>query len=581
LEQELWRLLHTGNNEMFALVFRFPVGRYHATPWGRNANEADVAWPPEPWRILRALVATWWRKGNREQWGEQDLAALIDALAEHAPVYRLPDQAVHTHTRHYMPQGKIEKGRETTALVFDAFARLPENAEIVAAWPSVTLPDQLFGLAADLADGIGYLGRAESWVDCEARAEWNAAFANCLPEEVEGAEGDPVRLIAPCSPNDYATERERHLASFVERQRLSSKAGKPPAGKALEQAQAKAFGPTLPQKLVDAIAIDTSDYQRFGWSRPPASREVLYLRRPLAPIPGVMRRRKTLADDPTRFTVARFVLAGKPRPRIEETVKIGELMRLAALAQFGWTKSESGRRRPNAPAVISGRDADNQPLREQAHAHAFWLPEDVDEDGEIDHVIVYAKAGFDEAVRQKLDRLTKLWIAPADRAHADANSDDAPDARQEWRLALEGFGKPEQFRDATSLLAHSTVWESVTPFLASGHLKTGGYPAEVRRVVARRGLPEVTKIAPLSDKRALQAGDDEGAREGRYDLAQIIVRGRSRRAIHFHRFRSRGGESQPDSLGTFLRLTFSESIEGPLALGYGSHFGLGLFRACL
>ena len=66
---------------MFALAFRFPAGRYHATPWGRNVNEADVAWPPEPWRLLRALIAAYWRKGNHELWSENDLALLIDRLA--------------------------------------------------------------------------------------------------------------------------------------------------------------------------------------------------------------------------------------------------------------------------------------------------------------------------------------------------------------------------------------------------------------------------------------------------------------------------------------------------------------------
>ena len=44
---------------MFALAFRFPAGRYHATPWRRNVNEADIAWPPEPWRLLHALIAAW------------------------------------------------------------------------------------------------------------------------------------------------------------------------------------------------------------------------------------------------------------------------------------------------------------------------------------------------------------------------------------------------------------------------------------------------------------------------------------------------------------------------------------------
>ena len=116
---------------MFALVFRFPAGRYHATPWGRNVNEADVAWPPEPWRLLRTLIAAYWRKGDRERWSEEPLARLIDVLAETLPVYRLPAGAVHAHTRHYMPIGTIERGREKTTLVFDAFVRLPEREWLV------------------------------------------------------------------------------------------------------------------------------------------------------------------------------------------------------------------------------------------------------------------------------------------------------------------------------------------------------------------------------------------------------------------------------------------------------------------
>lgn len=555
---------------MFALVFRFPAARYHATPWGRNVNEADVAWPPEPWRILRALIATYWRKGNRERWSEDDLAALIEALAERPPVYRLPEGAIHTHTRHYMP------APVKTTLVFDAFARLPSDAEMVAAWPELTLPEPLFALADDLARGIGYLGRAESWVDCEACAKWDAP-PNCLPEEIDGADANDrqrVRLIVPRAPTDYEAERARLLTEFNEREQRNAitKGKKPPTPMALATARNKAFGATLPVRLLDALTLDTIDYQRFGWSRPPASREVIYLRRPLGPAPRSFRRNSAL-DDPTRFTVARFVLAGRPRPRIENAVKIGELMRLAALAQFGWTKEEATDHwRPKAPPVISGRDAQNRPLKDANHRHTFWLPEDADGDGEIDHVVVYAREGFDRGVRSKLDRLTKLWIERPGNAGTDDDG-SPPEARQEWRLALEGFGVPEDFRDASRLLGKSNTWESLTPFLAAGHLKAAGYPAEIRRLLVRRGLPESTEIVflrPQSSRVADAEGDP-------HDDIGVMVRGRLRRAIHFHRFRSRGGEQQPDTIGTFMRLTFNKPIEGPLAFGYACHFGLGLF----
>src|SRR5690606_41364458 len=59
----------------------FPTRRssdlYHATPWGSHANEAEIEWPPSPWRILRALVASWHRKLDGARFPEDALGALI------------------------------------------------------------------------------------------------------------------------------------------------------------------------------------------------------------------------------------------------------------------------------------------------------------------------------------------------------------------------------------------------------------------------------------------------------------------------------------------------------------------------
>lgn len=49
------------------------------------------------------------------------------------------------------------------------------------------------------------------------------------------------------------------------------------------------------------------------------------------------------------------------------------------------------------------------------------------------------------------------------------------------------------------------------------------------------------------------------------------------RALEFRRFRAKRGLTQPDRQGHFLNLTFPEPAPGPLALGFGRHFGLGLF----
>ena len=546
---------------MFALRFRFPAGRYHATPWGRNVNEADVAWPPEPWRLLRTLIAAYWRKGDHERWSEGDLGHLIDALAETCPVYRLPEGGIHAHTRHYMPQA-----RGSPKLIFDAFVRLPEQEAVVAAWLDVTLDTKLFALAADLAVSIGYLGRAESWTECEALADWRGE-PNCGPREA-GFSGDPVRLLAPRSPSAYQAERDRLIAQ--ERWRTSSAAKKPQSTKQLEARIAKEFRSkesgvdTLPERLIDALALDTADCQDRGWPRPPASREVLYARdgkAAVAVLPRVAKRHGRSRTDSNPPTVARFLLAGRPRPRVEDTVKIGELMRLAALAQFGWRHDDqSGRRVPKAPWQVSGRDADGKPLRDPYHSHAYWLPEDADSDGLIDHISVFIAAGIDRNIRAKLDHITRLWLEPKQRMEDDETGDASA---TEWLLALEGFGKPADFAGSSRIFGASTRWRSTTPFLAAGRLKAAGYTGEFRRLVKRTGMDGRFEF----DEQEVDVSEQQ----------EVSIGGTTRRTLHFHRFRSRGREAQHDTAGTFLDIVFPVPVDGPLALGYGSHFGLGLF----
>ena len=59
---------------------------------------------------------------------------------------------------------------------------------------------------------------------------------------------------------------------------------------------------------------------------------------------------------------------------------------------------------------------------------------------------------------------------------------------------------------------------------------------------------------------------------------QDVCFANARRPIHFHRFRAKRGLTQPDTHGSFWRNTFEKPIYGPLALGFGCHYGLGIFR---
>ncbi|MXW83446.1 MAG: type I-U CRISPR-associated protein Cas5/Cas6 [Rhodothermaceae bacterium] len=539
---------------MFGLSFRFLSGRYHATPWGRNVNEADVAWPPEPWRIIRAFIASYWRKGDWHRWSRHDLTKLVHALAEDLPVFYLPQGCVHAHTRHYMP---IRKGKsESKTLVFDAFLHIPSGEKILVIWKDVKLDDRLMSLAEDLASSIGYLGRSESWTECSVLKHWDGQ-ENCGPMEM-GFTGEEVSLLVPCSAESYQVTRNQLLVQ--EKQRIRAEASKIISERVLLSKVQKIFYTkddvdTLPACFLDALSLENTDLRRLRWHRPPAALDVIYARDPSTSprvVPQVISRRKKFSKVSKQVTIARFVLAGRPRPRLEVAVKIGEIMRKAALSQFGWQEDElNGKRLPLAPWQISGRREGRFPINDPSHPHAFWLPEDADGDGLIDHIIVSVSSGMDPHIQSRLERITRIWLASRD----SKGSTDG----EEWRLALEGYGQPQDFAGSSRLLGRSKQWRSVTPFLSAGHLKKNGYSGEVLRLFKRQGM------------------ETDGVKVT--ELREINVGSIKRHALHFHRFRSRGRVPQPDSSGTFLKIEFPYTVQGPLAIGFASHFGLGTFGA--
>src|SRR6059058_6079911 len=139
----------------------FPGGRYHATPWGRHVNEGVPEWPPSPWRLLRALVATWKRKCP--DLPEEQVRRTIEQLLP-PPKFHLPPARV-AHTRHYMPWEK--KGPADRTLVFDTFVAVSRKAPVLAHWPDATLTPDDHQTLSRLVDNVTTLGRAEGWVCAE------------------------------------------------------------------------------------------------------------------------------------------------------------------------------------------------------------------------------------------------------------------------------------------------------------------------------------------------------------------------------------------------------------------------------
>jgi CRISPR-associated protein Csb2 len=178
------------------LAVRFPLGRYHANPWGQAVNEGSTEWPPSPWRVLRALVATW-----HTRWPDLPVPVfeeLLDQLGD-PPSYAVPRTSP-GHTRHYLPDLGHRQGETgRTDLTLDPFRAIDPDADLLIRWDADLSSDQRQVLAK-LAELLPYLGRSESV--CEARL----LDADRVPDESwwrpDGSSG--TRLLAPVRPIDRA-----------------------------------------------------------------------------------------------------------------------------------------------------------------------------------------------------------------------------------------------------------------------------------------------------------------------------------------------------------------------------------------
>ena len=522
---------------MLAIAFTFLAGRYHATPWGRHVNEADVAWPPDLWRIMRALIAVWHRKLDPVRFPRERLHKLLVRLAEaEPPSYSLPDSVIHAHSRHYMP-GKGDK----RTLVFDAFVRIAHDEPVVMAWPRLELDALQTEILDLLLENLGFLGRAESWVDA-CRASAPADF-NCMPaaESVDPATGEVtgemVRLMVPSTPEIYRAFRSGKLeAAGIKLDPV----GRLPK---LKPDQKKLLT-TLPDGWLDAISVETGELQAAGWSAPPCAQMISY-RRPLYSLrttaQKIVRKSATLKSN-TTITTARFILYGKPLPRIEDALRVGEALRAATMGRAKRLLSADA-----LPTLLSGHDLGDH----NRHAHAFWLP-DPNQRGEIEHVLVHAPGGLDPETMRILTALQQI----------------RRDEGEQLRLMLEGFGAASLFDRVTRLAGKSVVWRSVTPYLHPWFLK--------KKVLRSEDSIFAAVVEQIRREWSLR-GDSLPVIEAVIPQLEINSNGRALRPLHFHRFRRKHGLTQPDTLGRFLEIRFAEPISGPLALGFACHFGLGLF----
>lgn len=92
---------------------------------------------------------------------------------------------------------------------------------------------------------------------------------------------------------------------------------------------------------------------------------------------------------------------------------------------------------------------------------------------------------------------------------------------------------------------------------------------------------QAARRAPLQDdlRAQLTAVRPDLAGEG---VPKVTIEAATcRRIIQFQRYRRKAGDDGGRRLAGTFRLTFPRPVRGPLALGWSSHFGMGLFMPIL
>lgn len=293
-------------------------------------------------------------------------------------------------------------------------------------------------------------------------------------------------------------------------------------------------GADWPRTLWDVLSIDAARYRSEGWSSVPGTRLVRYqfARRPLA-IPTIAAPLRRPRDRPT---VARYAIRAPVLPRVQDALSVADRLRVAVMSQ---SRRIVGDARP----VFSGHaDVSTN------HHHAMYLcaSDDPRNAGRIDTLIISAKAGFEREDIAALQSVRRIW----GREGSDLE------------LILLGVGQAEDFGGLNAphskLLGRSRVWQSVTPFIPTRFPKTvrGAQKDSVEEQI----LVACDRLLGVAPAKVTPVGD----------RAEWAAFGRRRR-----NGKGRRGPDWP--LGA--RLEFATPVRGPIALGFGAHFGLGLFEA--
>jgi CRISPR-associated protein Csb2 len=435
---------------MIVIKLEFLAGRFHATPFGRNVNEAVTEWPPSSYRFLRAIIDVWKRK--KSDISQDNIERLFELLASSTPVYSLPD-ARESKIAVYMNIN--DKNSNTKKrLIYDAFVAINPEDPVFLGWMNISLDDTQKLLLTDLLKKLNYFGRSESWIKATMVSDQKNIEWNCYPFEQQQNynlrfEMEKVQVAIPVPKIDYA----KNQISIKEKNKKK-----------------------VERKIewLEAFMLNTQDVIDARLSKPPALKYETYLRKRDCFNKSYVNKSLKAKE---KINTVLYALDSKILPLVTETIKVSENVRTKLMGIYKIVADTS-----YISPKFSGKNQDGSFLT--GHQHIYILPLDSDEDGRIDHILITCKEPFDGFELSALDKLTSLW-----------QSDGKPDIR----CVLIQLGSVEDI----NICKVGTTFKSVTPFVPTRHYRKGrgNYDQwlenEVKHEAKNHGLPEPVAVRKL------------------------------------------------------------------------------------
>lgn len=280
---------------------------------------------------------------------------------------------------------------------------------------------------------------------------------------------------------------------------------------------------------MQALAWSTSHLLESLRSDPPAFQSLPYVR-PARCFENTPVR--ALATRERQINAVLYALESKVLPQAITTLEVAERVRTKLM---GIHKRIVGDEKLVSPK-FSGKDAAGNP--QTGHRHTYILPFDKDRDGRLDHLLVYCSEAFDQSEIAALDKMNSLW---------------QPDGRPDIHCLPLVLGQMKDiFEECTCVI-------SATPFVPPRHYRKGRGEfgewliEQIRLECNYHNLPPPSQVRILPEL--------------------LLAGGRHFRWLEFRRNR-KGDNPQ---IGYGFEMEFSQPVTAPFAVGYGCHFGLGLF----